>query len=149
MSQDMTTLHGLKNTSRPKKRTKLLGRGPGSKHGKTSCRGFKGAGSRSGWKARHGAEGGGVPLYRRIPSRGFTRGRFLERLDTINLDRLNTLYSDGETVSLDTLREKGYIRGPSLGIKILGKGSLSKKVKLQVEAISEGAKTKLTEAGIL
>lgn len=141
-------LEYLQNVSRPKKRRKLLGRGPGSGLGKTSGRGHKGMGSRSGCKSRLGKEGGGVPLYRRVPTRGFSNAQFATRLDVINLDQIDAIYKDGETVSLESLREKRYLKGTSHGIKVLGNGSLSKKVLFQVEKISDGARKKLKEAGI-
>lgn len=142
------SLDSLKNTSRPKKRRKLLGRGPGSGRGKTSTRGVKGMGARSGCKARHGKEGGGVPLHRKVPTRGFSNARFSRRLDVINLGQIETLYEAGEVVSLETLRAKGYIKGVSHGIKVLGHGELTKKVTFQVEGISQSAKDKLSNSGI-
>ncbi len=141
-------LENLANTSRPKKRRKIVGRGPGSKHGKTSCRGHKGSGARSGAKRRLGSEGGGVPLYRRVPTRGFSNGRFRKRLDSINLAQVEELYTDGETLSLETLRAKKFIKGKSYGVKLLGRGDLTKKVTVQVASISEGAKKKLKEKGV-
>ncbi len=141
-------LESLSNTSRPKKRRKLLGRGPGSKRGKTSGRGEKGMGARSGYKTRLGYVGGGVPLHKRVPTRGFSNARFACKLDVINLAQIETLYNDGETVSLETLREKGFIKGQSNGIKVLANGTLSKKVSFKVEGFSDGAKEKLKEAGI-
>lgn len=147
--KEMSNLHTLSNVSRPKKRRKLVGRGPGSGRGKTSCRGFKGAGSRSGWKARYGTEGGPVPLFRKIPVRGFTRGRFIKLINEVNLDTIEELYSDGETVNEKSLREKGYLKGPVSGVKVLGNGTLTKKVKLDVQAISKKAEEKLKAAKIL
>lgn len=144
----MITLHSLADTSRPSKRRKVVGRGPGSNRGKTSCRGQKGDGSRSGYKRRYGYQGGGVPLHRRVPTRGFSNVQFACRLDTINLGLIDKLYTEGETVSLETLRQKRYIKGDSYGIKVLGEGTLTKKLTFQVEAISENAKAKLKEAGI-
>lgn len=141
-------LEALKNVKRGSKRRKIVGRGPGSKRGKTSCRGEKGMGARSGYKTRQGYEGGGVPLHRRLPTRGFSNAQFARRLDVINLELIEQIYQDGETVSLETLRQKGYIKGRSHGIKVLGNGTLSKKVIFQVEALSEGAKEKLKQAGI-
>lgn len=140
-------LDELKNTSRPFKKRKLLGRGPGCKHGKTCGRGHKGAGSRSGYKARHGKEGGGVPLHKRTPTRGFSNEFFKKRFDVINLGQIETIYNEGEVVSLESLREKGYITGHSYGVKVLSEGELKKKVSFQVEAMSEGAKAKLQQAG--
>ncbi len=141
-------LESLTNTTRPFKQRKLVGRGPGSKRGKTSCRGQKGMGARSGYKARHGYVGGGVPLHKRVPTRGFSNARFACKLDVINLGQIEVMYNDGETVSLETLREKGFIKGQCNGIKVLADGKLSKKVSFQVEAFSAGAKEKLKEAGI-
>lgn len=141
-------LNELKNTSRPYKAPKRRGRGVGSKLGKTSGRGHKGAGSRAGWKSRARYEGGQLPLYRKIPERGFTRGRFLRRFDSINLEDIETLFRDGETVSLLTLREKKFLKGTSFGLKVLGHGELTKKVSIEANAISTSAKEKLDRAGI-
>ncbi len=141
-------LENLKNTTRPYKRRITLGRGTGSRKGKTSARGQKGMGARSGYQTRQGYEGGGVPLFKRLPTRGFTRGRFLRRLDVINLGQIEKIYQNGETVSLESLREKKYIKGISHGVKVLAEGTLTKQVKFQVEAISESAKEKLNKAGI-
>lgn len=144
----MIELHNLKNVSRPKKRRKLLGRGMGSGHGQTSCRGNKGAGARSGYKTRAGKIGGGVPLHRQVPTRGFSNIAFKRAFDTVNLGTIEKLYNAGETVSLESLRLKGYLKGPSNGIKVLGKGILSKKVVFKVEAFSTGAREKLKTAGM-
>jgi large subunit ribosomal protein L15 len=135
-----TKLHTLQNTSRPYKRRKLLGRGVGSNHGKTSGRGHKGAGSRSGYKRRHGYVGGGVPLHKRVPTRGFSNERFRERLDVINFYQINDLFEEGELVCVETLFEKGYLRGQSYGLKVLGHGELTKRVSFYVEALSKSAK---------
>jgi large subunit ribosomal protein L15 len=142
------TLDTLQNSCRPYKRRKLLGRGPGSRRGKTSARGQKGMGARSGYQTRAGYEGGGVPLFKRLPTRGFSNAPFARKWDVINLDQIDKLYQDGETVSLETLREKKYIKGASQGVKVLANGTLSKKVSFQVEAISDSAKEKLKQAGI-
>ena len=141
-------LENLRNTTSNRKRRKIVGRGPGSGHGKTSCRGHKGAGSRSGHKVRAGTEGGGVPLYRRVSTRGFSNAKFTKRFDVINLDQIEKIYNKGEIVSLETLRQKGYIRRSSFGIKVLGKGELSKQVSFDVASISSGAKEKLEKAKI-
>ncbi len=141
-------LESLENSSRPYKRRIIVGRGPGSRRGKTSCRGQKGMGARSGYQTRQGYEGGGVPLFKRLPTRGFSNERFRRRLDVINLDQIEKLFQEGETVSLETLREKNFLKGSSHGIKVLGNGNLTKKVNLQVEAVSESAKDKLKNLGI-
>ena len=141
-------LNELKNSTRPYKQPKRRGRGVGSKLGKTSGRGHKGAGSRSGWKSRARYEGGQMPLYRKIPVRGFTRGRFLRRMDEINLCDIESLYNDGEVVSILTLREKGYLKGSTFGLKVLGTGELTKKVTIEANAVSESAKEKIERAGL-
>ena len=141
-------LNELKNSPRPYKQPKRRGRGVGSKLGKTSGRGHKGAGSRSGWKSRARYEGGQMPLYRKIPVRGFTRGRFLRRLDVINLNDIEALFNDGDAVNMLTLREKGFLKGTSFGLKVLGHGELTKKVSIEANSVSESAKEKLERAGL-
>jgi large subunit ribosomal protein L15 len=141
-------LNDLTNFTRPYKQPKRRGRGVGSKLGKTSGRGHKGAGSRSGWKSRARYEGGQMPLYRRIPTRGFTRGRFLRRLDVINLGDIEALFNDNEVVCVRTLREKKFLKGSSFGLKVLGHGDLTKKVSIEATSISESAKEKLERAGL-
>jgi large subunit ribosomal protein L15 len=144
----MMNLHTLENTDRERKPRKRVGRGLGSKRGKTCGRGEKGAGSRSGYKRRWGKEGGNMPLFMKIPIRGFSNARFQKKLHAINLNQIDALFEDGEIVNLDTLREKGFISGPSNGIKLLGNGDLTKKVSIQVLSISKGAREKLIEAKI-
>ncbi len=141
-------LESLSNCSRGTKKRKLLGRGTGSKRGKTCGRGHKGMGARSGYKTRRGYVGGGVPLHKRVPTRGFSNARFARRLDVINLDQIEAIYQEGEVVSLESLKDKGFLSGQSNGIKVLANGKLSKKVTFQVEAFSKGALDKLKEAGI-
>lgn len=141
-------LENLQNTSRPYKRRKRIGRGVGSKSGKTSGRGHKGAGSRSGWKSRERYEGGQLPLYRKIPTRGFSNARFQRRYDSINLADIEALFQDGETVNVLTLREKNVLKGTTYGVKLLGDGELTKKVTIEVQAISKSAQDKLQSRGI-
>jgi large subunit ribosomal protein L15 len=141
-------LQSLKNTSRPYKRRKLLGRGMGSGRGKTCCRGHKGAGSRSGWKSRERYEGGQLPLYRKIPGRGFSNARFQRKLDAINLGEIEALFADGELVCAETLFEKGFLTSKSYGIKVLSDGELTKKVTIEAAAYSKKAAEKLAKAKI-
>lgn len=136
-------LHELKNTTIQRKRRKLLGRGIGSGRGKTSGRGEKGAGSRSGYTHRYGYEGGQFRTHMKMPVRGFSNFLFRKEYVGINLALVEKIYNDGEVVSEDTLREKGIINGPIMGIKILGNGDLTKKVTFEVDAISSSAKDKL------
>ncbi len=144
----MVELNNLQNIARPFKRKKRIGRGMGSGLGKTSGRGHKGMGSRSGYQIRARYEGGQLPLYRKLPQRGFSTIQFQKRLDVINLGQLEELYNDGDLVNILSLREKGLIKGNSYGIKILGHGQLSKKVTIEANAISEGALEKLEKQGI-
>lgn len=145
----MITLSQLQDTSRPKKKVQRVGRGIGSGRGKTSGRGEKGDGSRSGYKRRYGYEGGQVPLYRKLPIRGFTRGRFEKPSFAVSLAMIEAHFENGETVNLATLREKGLTpRRLPAGIKILSNGELTKKVSIEAHAISEAAKQKLEEKKI-
>jgi len=145
----MTTLHTLKNTHRKKAKIQRVGRGPGSKRGKTSCRGVKGDKARSGYKRRHGQEGGQLPLYRKLPTRGFTNGRFRKEKVAINLGMIEALYQEGETVNAQTLREKGLSpREIPGGIRILGQGELKKKVTIEAHHFSKSAREKLEKGSI-
>jgi large subunit ribosomal protein L15 len=144
----MISLDKLKNTTRPAKARKRVGRGLGSKLGKTCGRGEKGAGSRSGYKRRWGKEGGNMPLFMKIPIRGFNNARFRRAYDVVNLEQLNEIFNDGEIVNIETLRDKGFISGPTHGIKLLGTGELTKKVTIFVQALSDTAREKLTQAKI-
>jgi large subunit ribosomal protein L15 len=145
----MFNLSELKNTSRPTKKVQRIGRGIGSKRGGHSGRGGKGDSHRQGYSKRYGYEGGQVPLYRKLPIRGFTRGRFVKPTAAIGLDTLEAYFQDGETVNALTLREKGLIpRNTSGGIRILANGELSKKVKIEAHHFSTAAAKQLEEKGI-
>ncbi len=141
-------LHTLQNSSRAFKRRRRVGRGVGSGLGKTCGRGVKGAGSRSGWKQRARYEGGQIPLYRKLPTRGFCNTRFQRRFDCINLDRIDQLFSDGAVVNVTSLYEVGFLKGDTYGVKVLANGELTKKVRLEVQALSKQAEQKLKAAGI-
>lgn len=142
----MIKLEALKNTHRPYKARKRVGRGLGSKTGKTCGRGEKGAGARAGYKRRYGKEGGNMPLFMKLPIRGFSNFNFRRTYDVVNLEQIERVFSDGEVVSLETLKAKGFISGPSRGVKILAKGDLTKDIKLHVAALSEAAKQKLSQS---
>ncbi len=144
----VTTLATLKNTSRPKKNVKRVGRGLGSGLGKTCGRGEKGAGSRSGYKRRHTYEGGQFRMFMKIPFRGFNNKVFTERYETINLDQIHDMFADHETVNAKTLFEKGYTDDCHARVKILGNGELTKKVKIQANAFTKSAEEKLQQAKI-
>ena len=120
------------------------GRGHGSGNGKTAGKGHKGQKARSG-ATRPGFEGGQMPLYRRIPKRGFTC-RNSKEIIGINLSALE-IFEDGATVSVETLIETGIVKNPKDGVKILGNGELSKKLTVQVNAFSKSAVAKIEAAG--
>lgn len=143
----MADLSTLSNPTRPKKLTKLLGRGNGCKKGKTCGRGEKGAGSRSGYRRRFGYEGGQMRLHMKVPKRGFSNFEFRRGYDCINLFQIEESYVNGEIVSKETLVEKGLVSGKNK-VKLLGEGTLTKKVSFEVHAISAGAKEKLESSSI-
>lgn len=120
------------------------GRGHGSGNGKTAGKGHKGQKARSG-APRIGFEGGQMPLYRRIPKRGFTN-RNSKVIITINVDVLNR-FDDGATVTVDSLLESGIIKNPKDGVKILGNGELTKKLDVKVNAFSASAVEKIQALG--
>ena len=139
-------LHNLKPRPGAKHRTKRLGQGESSGHGKTSGRGGKGQTARSGSSIRIGFEGGQMPLIRRIPKRGFNNARFTTAYSPVNVGELNQ-FEDGARVDETALRAVGLANGPVLGIKILGSGELTKKLVVIVSAISASAKTKIEAKG--
>ena len=120
------------------------GRGHGSGNGKTAGKGHKGQKARSG-APRPGFEGGQMPLSRRIPKRGF-HNRNTKEIVAINLEVLER-FEDGATVSVDTLIETGIVKNPRDGVKILGRGELTKKLNVQVNAYSASAKEKIEALG--
>lgn len=120
------------------------GRGHGSGNGKTAGKGHKGQKARSG-APRIGFEGGQMPLYRRLPKRGFTNRNSLD-IEAINLSALEAFDNDAE-VTVEALLEKGIIKSAKDGVKILGNGTLTKKLSVKVNAYSESAKAKIEELG--
>ena len=120
------------------------GRGHGSGNGKTAGKGHKGQKARSG-ATRPGFEGGQMPLYRRIPKRGFTN-RNTKEIVGINVSALEAFENDA-VVSVAALIEKGIVKNPRVGVKILGNGELTKKLTVQANAFSEGAKAKIEALG--
>ena len=121
------------------------GRGHGSGNGKTAGKGHKGQKARSGGGTRPGFEGGQMPLYRRIPKRGFTC-RNSKTIVGINVSALER-FEDGAVVSVETLVETGVVSNPKDGVKILGNGELTKKLTVQANAFSAGAAAKIEALG--
>ena len=138
-------LNTLSPAEGSKKAGKRLGRGIGSGLGKTGGRGHKGQKSRSGGKVRVGFEGGQMPLYRRLPKRGFTN-RNSKEIIAINVDVLNR-FEDGAEVTVESLLASSAISKAGDGVKILGNGELTKKLTVKVNAVSETAKSKIEAAG--
>ena len=128
-----------------RKRKVRVGRGMGSKLGKTSGSGNKGQKSRRGYSRRRGFEGGQMPLHRRIPKRGF-HNPFTVEFSVINLEELN-VFPAGETVTPELLRAHGFIRKATGPIKVLGDGELKNKLTIHAHAFSASAKEKITKAG--
>jgi large subunit ribosomal protein L15 len=122
-----------------------LGRGHGSGHGKTSGKGHKGQKARSGGGIRIGFEGGQMPLYRKLPRRGFNNYNFRTSYQLVNLAELNKI--EGDVVNRSVLIEAGLIRENKQGIKILGDGKVEKAFTFEVDKVSASARAKIEEAG--
>jgi len=138
---NLSKLRAPKNANRERKR---VGRGMGSGHGKTSTRGHKGQGSRSGSSLMRGFEGGQMPLHRRLPKRGFTN-IFRTEYTVLNLDRLVEL---GETeLTLDAFHSKGYLKRRGELLKILGNGELKVALTVHAHKFSKAAQEKIEKAG--
>ena len=138
---NLSKLRAPKNANRNKKR---IGRGMGSGHGKTSTRGHKGQGSRSGSSLMRGFEGGQMPLHRRLPKRGFTN-IFRTEYTVLNLDRLVEL---GEAeLTLEAFQAKGYLKRRGELLKILGNGELTTAITVHAHKFSKAAQEKIEKAG--
>ena len=138
-------LHELSPAAGANKQPYRKGRGAGSGNGKTGGRGHKGQKARSGGGVRVGFEGGQMPLARRIPKRGF-HNIFAKPLEIVNVSALNK-FEDGATVNVCDLLEKGILSKCEYGVKILGNGSVSKKLTVRATAFSASAKEKIEAAG--
>jgi large subunit ribosomal protein L15 len=138
-------LHDLSPTEGSAKKPKRVGRGIGSGRGKTSTRGHKGQNARSGGGVRPGFEGGQMPLYRRLPKRGFTN-IFKKQFALVNIDDLN-VFEENTKVTPELLIEKGIIKKVKDGVKILGNGELKVKVDVVANAFSKSAEEKIEAAG--
>jgi large subunit ribosomal protein L15 len=137
----------LKRPDGAKKQKKRLGRGPGTGNGTTAGKGTKGQNARSGGGVRPGFEGGQMPLYRRIARRGFSNYPFKKHHTVINLSTLEKQFSSGDTVGLETLREKNVIGTHESLVKILGEGELTKKLSVVGVKVSRSAQAKIEAAG--
>lgn len=140
-------LHDIRPAKGATKRVKRLGRGESSGKGKTSGKGHKGQKARAGKGIRPGFEGGQMPLYRRLPKRGFSNAMFRDKIVTVDLGDLEAKFEDSTMITEGALREKGLVRGKFDGIKLLGDGEVTKKFTIAVEKISASAKEKIEKAG--
>ena len=138
---NLSNLHPPAGQKKPRKR---IGRGMGSGHGKTSTRGSKGQRAGTGFGQKRGFEGGQMPLHRRLPKRGFTN-IFKEDYAIINLGRIEKL--EGDAFSLERLMELGVIKKPGKGPKILGTGTLTRKITVEAHQFSKSALEKIEKAG--
>ena len=138
-------LNSLKPPAGSRKKRKRVGRGDGSGHGGTSCKGAKGQNARSGGGVRPGFEGGQMPLARRLPKRGF-RNVFRKEIIAINIEKLKG-FPAGSVIDEDSLIQAGFVKRKGDGIKILGKGDLDYPLSLRVNMVSRGARSKIEAAG--
>lgn len=125
---------------------KRVGRGNGSGHGKTSGRGHKGAGSRSGAKSVELYEGGQMPLFRRLPKRGFSNFNFATRYQIVNISQLEC-FEDGGVVDATVMMKAGLIGNQKSKVKILGDGKLTKKLEIIADKFSKSAEQKIVDCG--
>jgi large subunit ribosomal protein L15 len=138
-------IHDLAPAEGSRKKRKRVGRGPGSGHGKTACRGHKGQRSRSGGGPRPGFEGGQMPLHRRLPKRGFTN-LFKKRYNIINIRDLNR-FEPNASLDMETLKEVRLIKQDRDGVKLLGSGEISHPLNVKVHQASKTARQKIEAAG--
>jgi large subunit ribosomal protein L15 len=142
---DLSTVHQGIHRRRPKKR---VGRGVGSGHGKTSSRGAKGQWASAGAKKPTSVfEGGQMPLFRRIPKRGFSNATWAKEFHVVNVGDLNEAFADGATVDQESLRKAGLAKGPADGVRILGEGELTKRLVVRAHHFSKSAAEKIQAKG--
>ena len=139
-------LHELKPAEGSAKAAWRKGRGAGSGNGKTAGKGHKGQNARSGGGVRPGFEGGQLPLYRKLPKRGFNNARFAKVYAIVNVEALN-VFEDGAVIDLEALLAKKIIRKANDGLKVLGSGELTKKLTVKASVFSATAKEKIEAAG--
>lgn len=142
---DLSTIHHGINR---RKRKKRVGRGPGSGHGKTASRGSKGQYTSAGANLPSALfEGGQMPLFRRIPKRGFSHATWDKRFHVVNVGDLDKAFDEGATVDMEALRVKGLAKGPADGVRILGMGELTKKLTIKAHHFSKSALEKIQAKG--
>ena len=139
-------LHELRPNDKAFRERKRVGRGPGSGLGKTSGKGHKGQNARSGGGVRPGFEGGQLPLFRRLPKRGFSNAKFKTEYAVINLSDLNK-FEDGAIVTPEILKEMGILKNQLDGVKVLGNGKLEKKLTVKAHRFSKTAQEAIEKMG--
>jgi large subunit ribosomal protein L15 len=143
----MSGIHTLRPDPGSTRKTKRLGRGPGSGHQKTAGRGNKGMWSRSGSSQKRGFEGGQMPLHRRLPKRGFTNAVFKKKFSTVNISDLSKFEKDAK-VGPQELVERGVVRKMSKhGLRVLGDGEIDRALHVSAHYFTESAREKITKAG--
>jgi large subunit ribosomal protein L15 len=142
---DLSTVHhGITRRLRKKR----VGRGPGSGHGKTASRGSKGQYSQAGAKRPSWTfEGGQMPLFRRIPKRGFSHETWDKKYHVVNVGDLDKAFNDGDTVDAEALKKTGLAKGPADGVRVLGNGELTKKLTVKAHHFSRSADDKIKAKG--
>ena len=128
------------------RKRKRIGRGPGSGHGKTAGRGHKGHKSRSGYSRKPNFQGGAMPMFRRIPKRGFNN-RWATTIFAVNVGQINDAFDDGAEITLESLSAKDLAKGTFDEVKILGDGEITKKLTISAHRFSKSAEEKITAAG--
>ena len=138
-------LHELQVVEGARHSRKRVGRGTGSGHGKTACKGHKGQNARSGGGVRPGFEGGQTPLFKRLPKRGFTNVNHKEYA-IVNVEDLNVFENDA-VITIENLQEKGLVKKVYDGVKVLGNGKLEKQLTVKANKFSKTAEAAITSAG--
>ncbi|MGB7343495.1 MAG: 50S ribosomal protein L15 [Pirellulaceae bacterium] len=128
------------------RKRKRIGRGPGSGTGKTAGRGHKGHKSRSGYSRKPNFQGGAMPMFRRVPKRGFNN-KWSVTVFAVNVGKLNELFNDGDEVTLAVMSDRDIAKGTFDEVKILGDGELTKKLTVSAHRFSKSAEEKITKAG--
>ncbi|MEI6588969.1 MAG: 50S ribosomal protein L15 [Verrucomicrobiota bacterium] len=140
-------LHELKNVEGAVHRKKRVGCGEGSGHGKTSGRGGKGQSARSGSSIRPGFEGGQMPLYRKLPHRGFNQFNFRTEISVVNLVEIEAIDKSIKEVDIAVMIKSGLVRAGETAVKVLGNGELTRALKITATRFSDSAKEKIEKAG--
>ena len=141
LSNEITAITGAN------KKRKRIGRGKGSGNGKTAARGHKGQHSRAGASFHLAYEGGQMPLFRRLPKRGFNNAQFTTRYEIVNVSQLERFFDDGQTINIKELATAGLINSAKSRVKILGDGELTKKLTVAAHKFSKSAEQKISGCG--